>query len=99
MDNENKTDLNLKDQLNRIENLLISQKKAMTFEDVISYTGFKASYLYKLTSSFSIPYSKPRGGKLFFDKDEIDAWLLESNRIPTKEQLEQEASDYILNRR
>ena len=71
----------------------------MTFDDLVAYTGFKPSYIYKLTSSFSIPHSKPGGGKLFFDKEEIDAWLLHSNKIKTKEQIDQEASDYVLKRK
>ncbi len=95
MGNEN----TISDQLKRIEKLLLSQKRAMSFEDLVAYTGFKPSYVYKLTSSFSIPHSKPGGGKLFFDKEEIDSWLLESNRIPTHDQLDQEASNFLLRKR
>ncbi|WP_066633386.1 helix-turn-helix transcriptional regulator [Labilibacter marinus] len=91
--------ISLEERLIRIEKLLISQKRTLTFENLVDYTGFKPSYVYKLTSSCSIPHSKPGGGKLFFDKEAVDDWLLNSNKIPTREQLDQEASDYLLNRR
>ena len=58
-------------------------KKSMTIDDLVNYTGFKVSYIYKLTSGNLIPHSKPGGGKVFFDKDEIDIWLL-SNREDSK---------------
>lgn len=90
---------NINDRLTKIEKLLLSQKKSMTFNEVVEYTGFKPSYLYKLTSTFSIPYSKPGGGKLFFDKDEIDRWLLETNRVRTESDLDQAASDFLLRKR
>ncbi|MCW3805747.1 helix-turn-helix transcriptional regulator [Plebeiibacterium marinum] len=89
----------INDRLTKIEKLLLSQKKSLTFNEVVEYTGFKPSYLYKLTSSYSIPYSKPGGGKLFFDKDEIDRWLLETNRILTESDLDQEASNFLLRNR
>ena len=39
-----------------------------------------------LTSTKEIPHSKPNGKGLFFDKDEIDCWLL-NNKVPTNEVL------------
>lgn len=89
--------LPIEERLIRIESLLLSSKKVLTFDEVVSYTGFKPSYLYKLTSSFSIPHSKPGGGKLFFDKDDIDDWLL-ANKVKTRSEIDQEASNILTNK-
>lgn len=62
--------------LKKLESLYLANKKVLSFEDALEITGFKASYLYKLTSTNSIPHSKPLGGKIFFDRDEIEAWIL-----------------------
>jgi|SRR5690554_3436300 len=94
MGKETNENLPIEERLSRIEGLLLSNKKVLTFDEVVAYTGFKASYLYKLTSSYAIPYSKPGGGKLFFEKDEIDAWLLE-NKCRTNRQIEKDASSYL----
>lgn len=94
MSNEKNENTPIGEQLNRIESLLISTKKVLTFDDVVAYTGFKPSYLYKLTSSFTIPHSKPGGGKLFFEKEDVDNWLL-ANKRKTHDQIDQEASTYL----
>jgi len=94
MGKEKNENLPIEERLSRIEGLLLSNKKVLTFDEVVAYTGFKASYLYKLTSSYTIPYSKPGGGKLFFEKEEIDAWLL-ANKCRTNSQIEKDASSYL----
>lgn len=69
-------------------------KKALTLEEVAAYTGLSKSYLYKLTSTGGIPCYKPRSKMVYFDRDEIDTWLLQ-NRIKTKEEIEAEAATYV----
>lgn len=49
--------------------------------------------LYNWTSSKVIPHSKKAG--LRFDREEVERWLL-SNPIKTVEDIEKEASSYIL---
>lgn len=97
MGTEEKENLPIEERLNRIESLLLANKKVLTFDEVVSYTGFKPSYLYKLTSSFSIPHSKPGGGKLFFEKEELDEWLL-ANKCKTRSDIDQEASNFLTNK-
>lgn len=97
MGKEKNENLQIEERLNRIESLLLSNKKVLTFDEVVAYTGFKASYLYKLTSSFTIPHSKPGGGKLFFEKKDIDEWLL-GNKCKTHDQVDKEASTYLATR-
>ena len=60
--------------LEMIKSLLMGDKKTLTLEEACNYTGYAKSYMYKLTSGQHIPHMK-RGKKIFFDKDEIDAWI------------------------
>ena len=60
--------------LELIKTLLMGDKKTLTLEETCKYTGYTKSYMYKLTSGQQIPHMK-RGKKVFFDKDEIDAWI------------------------
>ena len=71
---------NIEANIDLIKSLLLDDKKALTLEEGCKYTGYSKSYMYKLTSSESIPHSK-RGKKIFFDKDLLEAWLLKHKVI------------------
>ncbi|WP_420151398.1 helix-turn-helix domain-containing protein [Spirosoma sp.] len=79
--------------LARIERLLSAQKETLTLEEASAYTGISKSYIYKLTSSNSIPHYKPEGKIIYFDRDELDCWL-KRNRIKTNDEIEQEARSF-----
>lgn len=83
----------IEERLDRIERLIISNKKVLTFDEACDYTGISRSYLYKLTSSGVIPYSKPNGKVIFFDKEKLNKWLLRNARKSVDE-IEEEALNY-----
>lgn len=76
----------------KLEKLLASQKKVLTLDEVAAYTGLSKSYLYKLTSSSIIPHHKP-GKQIYFDREELEQWLLR-NRVSTVEEIESQAATY-----
>ena len=82
--------------LEELEKLIItnSQKKVLTTDEVVAYTGLSKSHLYKLTSSNEIPFYKPNGKTNFFKREEIEEWLLQ-NRAKTKSEIDVEASNYV----
>jgi len=84
--------------LDSIEKLLSQQnllkKEVLNFNEACEYIDASPSHLYKLTSTRKIPHFCPQGKKLYFKRTELDDWLL-SNRQITKEELEQEAADYL----
>lgn len=81
--------------LDKIEKLLLSRKRVLTFEEACEYTGIKSSYMYKLTSTQIIPHSKPNGKVIFFDKEKLDNWLLQ-NETKSKTDIENKALSYTL---
>lgn len=70
-------------------------KRILTLDEVSSYTGMSKSYLYKLTATQKIPHYKPIGKLIYFEKDELDAWLLQ-NRVSTSNELESKAQAYCM---
>src|SRR5271156_3004622 len=82
------------DRLSNIEALLLSQKTVLNFDELAVYTGLSKSHLYKLTSTGGIPCYKPNGKHIYFDKLEIDKWLL-SNKKKSNAEIESEASTFV----
>ena len=82
----------------KIDELKILQKTVLNFEEACSYLSISQSHLYKLTSRKLIPHFCPQGKKLYFKRDEIDTWLLR-NRKFSKEEIENEAINYIIRSR
>src|SRR3954451_22261591 len=71
------------------------QKAVLNFNEAASYLELSPSHLYKLTSTRQIPHFCPQGKKLYFNRHELDVWL-QRNRQPTTDEIEKEATDYII---
>jgi excisionase family DNA binding protein len=75
---------------------LLGAKKALTMTDAATLTGLGKSYLYKLCCAREIPHYKSQGGKLtYFDKDELEAWLL-NHKVETAQEIDREATNYVV---
>ena len=81
-----------------IETLLLHKKKVLNPDELSDYTGYSKSTIYKMVQNNILPYSKPNGKHVFFDKDEIDQWLL-SKRSKSKDQLKSQAYKYTTTHR
>ncbi|MCX7547764.1 helix-turn-helix domain-containing protein [Xanthomarina sp. F1114] len=92
-------DTNIIEQLNRIEKLLVEQqtlqKQVLNFNETCNYLELSQSHLYKLTSTGAIPHYKPNGKKIYFQREELDHWLLR-NRMDSQDEIEQQAADYLI---
>lgn len=84
--------------LKRIEKFIYALKTVLNINELVDYTGFSRSYVYKLVHRNEIPYSKPNGGMLFFNRKEIDNWLL-SNKTKSNAEIEQEAMDFAFKKK
>jgi len=79
----------------KIEELAALNKEVLNLKEAAKYLNVSCSHLYKLTSAKEIPHFKPRGKQVFFEKKELDSWLLQ-NRQKTKAEIEQAAIDYVV---
>ena len=93
MSTEIETLQRLEQQITDLQGNILSQKNVLTFSEAARYTGFSKSYLYKLTSLEKIPFSKPAGKMIFFDRIELEKWLLNNQAI--HEEIENAASTYV----
>ncbi len=97
----NPTNINLQEailkRLKAVEDKLIelnlNQKLVLNFAEAQVYLQLSESHLYKLTCKRGIPYYKPYGKKLYFDRVELDKWRL-TNPIKTLEQIESAATSF-----
>ena len=65
----------LQERVERLENLCYSAKEVLNLEEASSFLGIAKSTLYKLTGSNSVPYFKPAGKLIFFEKQALLNWV------------------------
>ena len=75
------------------EMMAICQKPILTAKEMAIYMGIKLSTLYKMTHNNTLPYSKPNGKMIFFDRVEVENWM-RSNRYATQHELATQAAAY-----
>lgn len=79
------------------ENTIKTESKAMNISEVAKYLNTNIPSIYGLTSRAEIPHYKI-AKKLFFKKEEIDEWI-NSKKIKTKQDIENEVNEYISRKR
>ena len=67
----------------KLDELAALNKETLNLKEAARYLNMSCSHLYKLTSAKEIPHYKPRGKQVYFEKRELDKWLLQ-NRQTTK---------------
>lgn len=80
--------------LDRLQSLERAAKTVLNLDECAAYTGLAKSYLYKLTSLCKIPHYKPHGKRIFFKREEVDAWLLQ-NPVATDEGIQRAADEHL----
>jgi excisionase family DNA binding protein len=70
-------------------------KRVLSFSEGCDYLGFKKSYVYKLISAGKIPYSKPNGKKIYFDRLKLEEWMLSNSNDANLNDL---VSEYLTRR-
>ena len=68
-----------------IEEALYTSKEILNLDEIKRYLGISRSLLYKLTSTGEIPHIKPRGKMVFFEREEIIAWIKKHKFYGTRE--------------
>lgn len=63
-------------------------------EEASKYLGVSKSTLYKLTSTRKITFTKPNGGKIYFNKSNLDEWL-QLNEVPNVSLVKQRINQKI----
>ena len=80
----------------KIDEQALLKKEVLNFNDACKYLDISASHLYKLTSQKLIPHFCPHGKKLYFNRQELDEWLMR-NRQTSTDEIAKQAANYIIN--
>lgn len=72
----------------------LGQKKALTFKEACIYSGRSESDMYKRTSNKTVPHYCAEGKMIYFDREELEDWMLR-NPIKTTDQISRDASTYV----
>ena len=82
--------------IDSLENILNQGKDVLTLEEAAKFMGIARSSLYKLTHEQLIPFFKPNGKMVFFEKADLVAWM-KQNRVSSKKEIATEA-DQVMQR-
>ncbi|MDE3234801.1 MAG: helix-turn-helix domain-containing protein [Bacteroidota bacterium] len=72
----------------------LANKRVLTFDEGCQLLGYKKSYVYKLTSSGILPFSKPNGKRIFFEREKLENFMLR-NPNTTHEEMQVEAATFL----
>ncbi|HXS57490.1 MAG TPA: helix-turn-helix domain-containing protein [Hanamia sp.] len=75
----------------------LQNKKVLNFTEACEFLGLKKSYMYKLTSNGILPFSKPNGGKIFFDREKLETWALSNSSKSYSERQVDAATNVSIN--
>jgi excisionase family DNA binding protein len=70
-----------------LENLLRDSKEVLTLEEGALFLGISKSSMYKMTHKHEIPFYRPNGKLIFFEKAELLNWVRQNrNRSDSETQ-------------
>lgn len=76
-------------------NTLLAAKNVLGVADVALLLGVSKSQIYELVQARQISYYKPRGKQLYFNRSEVEAWMMR-NKVETQEEGQRRAAAYII---
>ena len=80
----------LQKRVDALEDILDAGKEVLTVEEAAKFMGMARSSLYKMTSDQTIPFYRPNGKMIFFEKTDLLSWI-RKNRVSSRDEIEQEA--------
>lgn len=94
LDHERKI-VELQERVNRLENLCYATKEVLNLEEASAFLGIAKSTLYKMTHLNQLPYFKPAGKLIFFEKKALLDWV-RGVRAMSQEEIRSEAAKRLM---
>lgn len=89
--------LKMESQDNRIkvlEHLIFDAKDVLTLEEAAIFMGISKSSLYKMTHKHELPFYRPNGKLIYFEKSELVKWMRQ-NRSMSEEEINETAVQHL----
>ena len=74
----------LQKRMEAVEDILDNAKEVLTVEEASRFMDIARSSLYKMTSDRSIPFYRPNGKMIYFEKADLMAWIRQNRVMATK---------------
>ena len=74
----------LQKRMDAVEDILDNAKEVLTVEEASRFMDIARSSLYKMTSDRSIPFYRPNGKMIYFEKSDILAWIRQNRVVAIK---------------
>lgn len=85
---------NLSQRVTVLENILCAGKEVLTLEEAAVYMGISRSTLYKMTHKNVLPFYRPNGKLIYFEKSELLEWM-RKNRVLSNEEISENAHSLL----
>lgn len=84
----------LQERVGFLEDIIFAAKDILSLSEAAAFMGVTKSCLYKMTHEQTIPYFKPNGKLVYFDKCELVNWMRQ-NRVSSKAELATIANSHL----
>jgi excisionase family DNA binding protein len=68
-----------------MEDLLRDAKQVLTLEEAALYLGISKSSIYKMTHKHELPFYRPNGKLIYFEKEELLKWMRQNRNMSEAE--------------
>ena len=72
----------LQKRMDAVEDILDNAKEVLSVEEAARFMDIARSSLYKMTSDRSIPFYRPNGKMIYFEKADILEWIRKNRVMP-----------------
>ena len=77
-----------------LENTLSAAKEVLTLEEAALFMGISKSSLYKMTHKHELPFYRPNGKLIYFEKTELLKWMRQC-RVKADSEIKEAAAVHI----
>ena len=85
---------NLQERVGKLENLCYAAKEVLNLEEAADFLGIAKSTLYKMTHLNQLPYFKPAGKLICFEKKALLDWV-RGVKVMSEEEIRTEAANRL----
>ena len=93
LDHERKI-VELQERVNKLEDLCFTTKEILNLEEASAFLGIAKSTLYKMTHLNQLPFFKPAGKLIFFEKKALLDWV-RGVKVMSQEEIRTEAANRL----
>lgn len=84
----------MQERIDKLESICYASKEVLNLEEAAAFLGIRKSTLYKMTHLSQVPYYKPAGKLVFFEKSALLDWV-RSVKVKSENEIREEAAMHL----